>query len=139
MSKPFNAGQFTATEFNSAEDKAWFANHFVRFVESGFRKTLFTKRFYIRLSMTFGHIAHYDKAGFWQVYFVDVLDRVSFIRSTLRAGCHGSPNYTYCDVERVIVDWMIDDGTLARYERQLDGDKMARERAEYNRLRAIYG
>ena len=32
----FTADQFLDTEWESAQDKAKFANHYVRFVESGF-------------------------------------------------------------------------------------------------------
>lgn len=64
----FTANQFTATKWESAEQKAKFANHFVRFVKSGFKPTLFYSWFYKRLSMTFGHIAHFNRQGFWHTW-----------------------------------------------------------------------
>jgi len=69
--KRFYPVDFIATQHSSASDKAKFANHFVRFVESGYRRTLFFKWFYTRLSMTFGHIAHYNIDGFYAEWFAD--------------------------------------------------------------------
>jgi len=56
---PFLPTEFTATKFSTAADKAEFGNHFLRFIESEWAQPLFTKDFYQRLSMCFGHIAHY--------------------------------------------------------------------------------
>ena len=108
--KLFTAEQFTPTKFDTAEDKAKFANHFVRFVESDFKSTLFPKWFYTRLSMTFGHIAHYNQSGFYSEFFESTMDKVRFLEQTRLAGCYGSPEHTYCDVERVIVKWVRDSG-----------------------------
>jgi hypothetical protein len=56
---PFIAAQFVPTEWSSAADKAAFGNTFLHFVESAWKRSLFTKGFYQRLSNCFGHIAHY--------------------------------------------------------------------------------
>jgi len=40
---PFNASQFIATEWNSAADKAAFGNTYLHFIESGWKRSLFTK------------------------------------------------------------------------------------------------
>ena len=106
MPKKFTAEQFTPTQFDTAEDKAKFANHFVRFVESGFKETLFYKWFYTRLSMSFGHIAHYNKNGFYGVWFDTHEKRNAFLGHTLIYPCYGQPEYTYCDVEKVLIDWL---------------------------------
>jgi hypothetical protein len=55
----FSAGEFTPTEFSTAQDKAAFGNHFFRFIEAEWKESIFTKGFYNRLSNCFGHIAHY--------------------------------------------------------------------------------
>jgi hypothetical protein len=39
--------------------KAQFGYAFLHFIEEEWRESLFTKNFYNRLSMCFGHIAHY--------------------------------------------------------------------------------
>ena len=56
---PCTAAEFTATKWDSAEKKAEFANKLCKFIAADFKESLFTKAFYERLSMTFGHIAHY--------------------------------------------------------------------------------
>jgi hypothetical protein len=56
---PFLPSDFTATKFSTAADKAEFGNTVLRFIESEWASALFTKSFYNRLSMCFGHIAHY--------------------------------------------------------------------------------
>ena len=61
--------EFTATKFSTAADKAEFGNHFLRFIESEWAQALFTKDFYHRLSMCFGHIAHVDRPTFYETWF----------------------------------------------------------------------
>jgi hypothetical protein len=59
---PFLSSEFVPTEFSTAEDKKDFGNTFLHFIEAEWKHTLFTKNFYSRLSMCFGHIAHYVEA-----------------------------------------------------------------------------
>ena len=136
--KLFTAEQFTPTKFDTAEDKAKFANHFVRFVESDFKSTLFPKWFYTRLSMTFGHIAHYNQSGFYSEFFESTMDKVRFLEQTRLAGCYGSPEHTYCDVERVTVKWVRDSGIESLYRERLAEEIKAKELAEKARLEAKY-
>jgi hypothetical protein len=56
---PFTAAQFVSTQWNTAEGKAKFGNTYLHFVDSEFKRTLFTKQFYNQLSNCFFHIAHY--------------------------------------------------------------------------------
>ena len=56
---PFLPSQFIATQWSTEKDKADFANSVLHFIESDFKQTLFTRKFYERLSNTFGNIAHY--------------------------------------------------------------------------------
>ena len=62
---PFSATLFTPTKWDTAEDKEKFANHFVRFVNSGYKHKLFYKWFYQRLSNTFHHIARHPLLEWW--------------------------------------------------------------------------
>jgi len=101
----FTPDQFTPTQHSSAADKAKFANHFVDFVRSGYRWSKFHKWFYTRLSMTFGHIAHYNQSGFYQTFFDSGDGLIRFWRITMQYGCYGSPAYTYCDVERALQEY----------------------------------
>lgn len=101
----FTEDQFVATKWDSTKDKVKFANHFVRFVESGFKHSLFYKWFYTRLSMCCGHIAHYDQNGFYDEWFVRREDKTSFIERWATQAIYGDPKCTYSDVERVLKNW----------------------------------
>ena len=105
-SKIFNAGMFKSTEFSTAEDKAKFANHLIRFIESGYNWNLFYRWFYTRLSMSFGHIAHYNKSGFYNTWFADKTSQSAWLSHILSYGCYGQAEYTYCDAESAIQDYL---------------------------------
>ncbi|VTZ23148.1 conserved hypothetical protein [Methylocella tundrae] len=96
------AGAFTPTKWNSAEDKAMFGNSLLKFLANDFPRNAFTKRLYQRLSNTFGHIANYDLTGFFSTFFEDTAGKIDFLQQTLQWPCWGDPEYTYCDVERVV-------------------------------------
>lgn len=135
----FTADQFKPTKFDTADDKLWFAKQFVKFVKSGFEHRHFTDRFYRRLSNTFGHIAHYDRGGFWQTFFDSTEGKVRFLEITLRHPCYGDPAWTYSDVERELKRWLAVEGTLAKYRERLAGEVEAVERAEFERLQRKFG
>ena len=54
----FTDADFTATKWDSAFEKAAFANALCRFMSADFRESLFTQKLYRRLALSFGHIAH---------------------------------------------------------------------------------
>src|SRR5439155_24687570 len=83
----FTAEQFTQTKWDDGQTKANFARQFVKFVESGFDQRLFSQAFYRRLSMTFGHIAHFNRQGFFETFVTTTADTVRFLRMTLVHPC----------------------------------------------------
>lgn len=97
---------YTATEHATVADKEKFEKHFKRFVESGFKDTLFPKWFYTRLSMCFGNIAHYDRNNFYEHFFTNAQDQAKFLKQCRSYNCPGDPAYTYSDVEKVLRDWI---------------------------------
>jgi len=99
---PFAASDFTPTEHADGEAKSRFANNLTRFISRDFKSTLFTKSLYTRLSMCFGHIAHYNRGQFYAGFFTDLRGKVAFLEQTLAWPCYGMPDYTFCDVERAI-------------------------------------
>ena len=136
--KDFTAGQFTPTRWEGAEEKARFARRFVRFVESDFAEREFSDTFYRRLALTFGHIAHFNRHGFYEAFFTAAEDKVRFLRMTLAHSCWGDPAFTYSDVERAIQSWLVQNGVPGRYEQRLASEQEVAERAELARLRAKY-
>jgi hypothetical protein len=99
---------YTATKFDTVDDKIKFEAQFKKFVLGDFHFKHFPKWFYTRLSMTFGHIAHYDQHGFFNTFFVSQEGKQEFINSTINHHCLGDPEYTYSDVERELVLWTKD-------------------------------
>jgi hypothetical protein len=138
MKAIFAACEFTPTEFNSCEDKAWFANHFVHFVEAGCPQRLFRKRFYHRLSLCFGHIAHYDIHGFGAEWFSSSHSKAAFFRHTLNYRPIGDPAFTYSDVERAILKYLRASSLPHVYEMDAKAEIEARERHLLSGLKAKY-
>ena len=130
--------EFAPTRFCPASNKAWFAGHYLRFVSSGFPRHQFTTRFYRQLIHTFGHIACYDLHGFWTEFFATGEGRVAFLEQCMSWPCHGSPEHTWCDVERAIIGRLRQVDLLGFHRGVLRRDQERIERAEFARLRAKY-
>ncbi len=62
----FIAADFVPTHWDSAEQKAKFANALLTFVAQDFPRSKFHEGFYRRLSNAFGHIANFNSAGFYE-------------------------------------------------------------------------
>jgi hypothetical protein len=135
---PFLPSDFTATKFSTAADKAEFGNTLLRFIDSKWASALFTKSFYNRLSMSFGHIAHYNRAQFYEEWFSSLADQVRFLKHTLRFPCYGDPEYTFSDVERAIQREIVDRNYLSRYELRLAEEQQATDLALLKQLESKY-
>ena len=117
-----NGNEFIPTAHKTSDDKARFANQFIRFLELDFPESAFNQKFYQQLSMCFGHIAHYDKNGFYGTWFGDTRSRLQFIEHTLRYLPVGYPEYTFSDVEKALQQRVVRLGILTKYR-----DKLAAE------------
>ena len=53
---PFLPNEFVPTQCSTSAEKANFGNTLLHFLDANCAQELFTKKFYNRLSMTFGHI-----------------------------------------------------------------------------------
>jgi hypothetical protein len=135
---PFLPSDFKATKFSTAADKAEFGNTLLRFIESEWASALFTKSFYSRLSMCFGHIAHYCRSQFYEEWFSSVAAQVLFLKHTLRFPCYGDPEYTFSDVERAIQREIVNRNYLARYELRLAEEQRATDLAQLRQLESKY-
>ena len=113
---PFPPSEFVPTKFSTAADKADFGNTFLHFIDSEWKRPLFTKRFYERLSNMFGHIAHYDLPTFYDTWFTSDADRLRFLRHALDWPCWGDPEFTFRDVEPTIQREILSRNYLAQYE-----------------------
>ncbi len=108
----FTPEEFTATRFATVADKARFANQFVRFVRRGFTRADFPEWFYRRLAGTFGHIAHCNRGGFYETFFLTTSDRLRFLHLTIQYACYGKPTVTWSDVERALQSWITREGVV---------------------------
>ena len=97
---------FTATQWNTAEDKEKFVKHFKQFVKKGFPESMFSKGFYNRVSMMRGHITHYNQSGFYDVQFSTSERRADFLQKWAAAPVYGDPEWTWSDVEQVLAVWL---------------------------------
>lgn len=125
MKTYFEPSQFTATEFDSAEEKAKFANKLADFLLSGCPRRKFTQWLYEHLSGHFnGHIAHYDANGFYSAWFETPEGREKFLRRMVDYPCYGEPQYTFCDVSRAMQAWYalhqkeVEEALLKRMEEE---------------------
>jgi hypothetical protein len=132
------AAEFTATKFDTAEDKIKFGNHLLRFIAEDFPRALWTKAFYNRLSMIFSNIAHYDSNGFWDTWFTTTTDQIQFLQNIVRHPCWGDPAFTYSDVEKVVRSCVKRSGIIAWKHRILADESKKKDVAELARLKAIY-
>ncbi len=135
---PFEAAQFKPTPFTSAEMKAAFANELVRFLANDCAETRFTKKFYRRLSLSFGHIAHFDRFGFYEYFFSDTAGKIDFVRQTIDWVPCGHPSHTFCDVEQAVAARVRASGLLLLLQARRAGEIETTERAALARLKAKY-
>lgn len=136
---PFSAENFTPTSFSTAEDKAETVTKLARFIDSGFKRTLFTKALYQALSLHFyGHIAHFNQHGFWETWFSTPAAQRDFLEHAVGAQCYGVPSATWCDAERALQQWIKQSGALDKARVLADEALEAAERAELARLQAKY-
>src|SRR4030067_661663 len=117
----FQASNFTATQWNTAEDKARMADKLTKFILNGFPQGSFTKEIYKRLSTMFGHIAEYNIHGFYAVWFEDDAACLKWVENAMRGGVLGfvvgDPVWTWSDVEKAIQKWLSENQVLEQIRR----------------------
>ena len=138
MIKRFTAQQFTPSKFATAEEKANFANSLARFIDGAFQESKFTLPLYRRLSLTFGHIAHYNQAGFYDAQFADASHIARFLDGIASHPCYGDPAYTFSDVESALQAWVKSEGLAEKWHRIAHNEAVQRDLATLARLRAQY-
>jgi hypothetical protein len=138
----FEPSQFTPTKFDTAQDKADFANRLVRLIAGGFKPTLFSHKLYHDLALSFGFIAHYDRDGFYASQLSTLPRRISFLHTLYQGGIYGTgpgphpgdPRFTRSDVEASFrhLPWI--EVQVERLEADLAQLAEAGEQADLHRL-----
>ena len=131
--------RFIPTQWSSAEDKAQFGDRLLRFIADDCPERLFTKSLYQRLNLSFGHIAHYNRAGFYDYFFSDRHGRIEFLDQTSSFRCYGDPAFTFSDLERAVVGRLRRSGILDWQRRLLTQETAAREKTLLAALLAKHG
>lgn len=71
---------YTSTRFMTAADKGRVAKQWERFLESNMARDKFGAKLYDHLHLHCGHIAHYDRDGFYAEWFAAPGKRIEFIQ-----------------------------------------------------------
>ena len=129
---------YTPTQWDTIADKEKFEKQFKKFVLGGMQEKDFPKWFYSRLSMCFGHIAHYNQGGFYATWFNNTDSKAKFLENALRHTCCGDPAFVYSDVERVLQQWIRENGLLKEYQDISRAKQEADDRAQLAALKAKY-
>ena len=104
---PFTESMFTSTKFDSSAEKASAMNILANFVVNDFSSSLWSKRLYDILYLhMFGHIAHYNQFGFWDVWFSTPEKAAEWLNRARTYTPVGSPEYTWSDAERKFQEWL---------------------------------
>ncbi len=134
----FVAADFVPTQWDTAEQKANFANALLTFIAQDFPRSKFHKSLYDRLSSTFGHIAHYNSARFYDHFFLTAKDKLEFLEQCVTWPCHGDPTTTYSDVERAVGARLRKSQIVAILSSQIAVERRRREVALLAELKARY-
>jgi hypothetical protein len=134
----FEATRFTGTKWDTAADKAAFANDVCRFIAADFVPRMFTQKLYRRLALTFGHIAHCSREGFSAEFFRDTSGKVAFLEQTLAWVPCGDPAWTWCDIEHAVQERLRACQLLPAYRRRRAAEIDAAERELLRRLQAKF-
>lgn len=129
---------FTATKWDRADVKFKYAKRLCRFLERRCPKKSWNKAFYNRLMQMFGFIAHYSVDGFWDSRLKGPVERLRTVEAILNHPCHGMPDHTWCDVERVVQRFVTENGLRPIYETAAQEAVEATEKTELERLQAKY-
>ena len=97
-----NAG-FTATSFDTAAAKVKFIESLIRFLCNHCDQDRFTPLIYDGLHQHLGHIAHYDRGGFYANWFADMGSRVRFFEHHAQYLAAGG----WRDVSKALQLWIV--------------------------------
>ena len=134
----FTASDFVPTKWSTAEEKAVFGNNLLHFMRTGFLAERFTEKLYMRLSMCFGHAAHFDRQGFAETWFDSPESIASFVNHLMQWPCHGDPGYTFSDVEQAIQREVARLNLVATVKEAAASSIQARELALLDALESKY-
>ena len=135
----FTPRSYTATEWTSAQKKTDFAKWLVRFIEGGFKLSMFPNTKYRQLRNCFHHIAEFDRDGFHETWFSDIKRQARFLRNIAECDVYGDPAFTYSDVEADIKQYVCEHRLAEIWNANVVVRQEQFERAQLTQLKAKYG
>ena len=85
---------FKSVKFLTAQEKQQVYNAWVRFIRGGCKRSQFSNALYKHLHLHCGFIAHYNRAGFYDLYFADEGQKAKFFRQFDRSqSCKPAEGY----------------------------------------------
>lgn len=135
---PFRAEQFTATKWDTAEEKARWANTLAAWIVGGFPDSGWGPKLYDQLCNLFSHIAHFNRHEFHATWFSTPESRAEWVDHVLRQRCFGDPAYTWSDVEKAFQTWLRSHIVAAQIRADAVASTEARERAQLAALLKKY-
>ena len=76
-------GQYSPNDTTTAEDKARLATNLVAFLVGGCEEAGFTEELHELVTATFGHRKHFDRAGFFEVWFSEPACRAAYVEQAI--------------------------------------------------------
>ena len=137
--KHFENVTFTPTQFTTAAEKRAFAEKLAAFVLGGFKEKSFSQKLYKTLRNCFSHIAEYDRAGFYSVWFSDTRAQLDWVVNAMRQGGYGDPAFTHSDVEKAFRTFLEKHDVQYKLTRKISAELMAAEQAQYAALKSKFG
>jgi len=101
-----------ATQWSTVEEKAKATEELSKFLIARADPKKWTPRLYKALEQHFSHIAHYNQAGFYGVWFESAAKRLEFAKYHAERSIYGDPAWTWSDVERQFQKWVRESGIL---------------------------
>jgi hypothetical protein len=133
----FRAADFTATPFHSARSKVAFLKALIQFLCDHCDQDQFSRQLYDGLSQHLGHIAHYNRDGFYAEWFVDPAARIRFLEYHTRVQLWGD----WSDVRKALQQWIEGpegQAVSGHWRNVLAAAREQAERRELARLKAVY-
>ena len=88
--------------------------------------------------MTFGHIAEYDRSGFYGVKFTTRYRQMKFMQRIADWKSYGDPAFTYSDVEFALKNWIVGSGLIEVAKADVAAAQESDERELLAKLKAKY-
>lgn len=134
-------GQFSPNDTTTAEDKARLAASLVAFLLGGCQEAGFTEELHELVTATFGHRKHFDRAGFFEVWFSEPACRAAYVEQAIAWAWEDDNRLTpgWADVELALQQEFRRLELFERFRSEAYAAYVASEQSDLERLIIRYG